>query len=242
MSMKIKILGMAALLAWLLLFCLQAAALAQTSESIDSFKDVPVPAADESTDTTLPHFGDARPFYVSGQINVIFQVHPGFHADYSGQNSFGPHYEKATSRIMTLYTGLRLNHSTEVLVDVEDAAGQGMSNSLGLAGYSNLDVVRIPGEGSPLSTAPYLARAMIHQRHQREIQNGGVNNQQQIIRVPPTIKEVRSGHQPRNPPARLLQGKEDRQDDQQKDQERPRVKKHTDYGVVSNCAWSARPP
>jgi hypothetical protein len=137
----------------------------QSSAQAESFKAVPAAAAedDDSPESMLPHFGDQRPFYVSGQINVIFQAHPTFHADYSGQNSFGPRYEKATSRIMTLYTGLRLNHSTEVLVDVEDAAGQGMSNSLGLAGYSNLDVVRIPGEGSPLSTAPYFARVEIHE-------------------------------------------------------------------------------
>ena len=37
---------------------------------------------------------------------------------------------------------------TEVLADIEEAAGQGLSNSVGLAGYTNLDVVRIPGEGS----------------------------------------------------------------------------------------------
>jgi len=63
---------------------------------------------------------------------------------------------------MTLYTGVRLNNSTEVLVDIEDAAGGGLSNALGLGGITNLDVVRIPGEGSPLSTAPYLARGIIH--------------------------------------------------------------------------------
>jgi hypothetical protein len=74
----------------------------------------------------------------------------------------GPNYEKALSRVMTLYTGVRLNNSTEVLVDIEDAAGGGLSNALGLGGITNLDVVRIPGEGSPLSTAPYLARGIIH--------------------------------------------------------------------------------
>ena len=38
-----------------------------------------------------------------------------------------------------------------------------MSNGLGLAGYTNLDVVRVPGEGSPLSAAPYLARLIFHE-------------------------------------------------------------------------------
>lgn len=115
----------------------------------------------DAPEAMLPHFKDTR-FWITGQANIIFQTHPPFHAPYSGKNSLNPNYEKATSRVMTLYTGVRLNDSTEVLVDVEDAAGAGLSNSLGLAGITNLDVVRIPGEGTPLSTAPYLARYMIH--------------------------------------------------------------------------------
>ncbi len=117
--------------------------------------------ANADPETMLPHFRSTR-FWLSGQMNFILQVHPEFHADYSGPHSLRPDYEKATSRLMTLYTGARLNNSVELLADVEDAAGSGLSNALGLAGITNLDVVRIPGEGSPLSTAPYLARGMIH--------------------------------------------------------------------------------
>jgi high affinity Mn2+ porin len=105
----------------------------------------------------LPHFKDTR-FWLSGQMNFIFQAHPSFHADYSGQNSLSTHYEKATSRVMTLYTGARLNNSTELLVDIEEAGGAALSTGLGLAGDTNLDIVRNPS----LSKAPYLARAMIH--------------------------------------------------------------------------------
>jgi hypothetical protein len=109
----------------------------------------------------FPHLESHR-LWLSGQANIIFQAHPSFPALYSGPHSFRSDFEHATSRIFTLYTGIRLNDSTEILVDIEDASGFGMSNSLGLAGYTNIDVVRIPGEGSPLSTAPYLARGMIH--------------------------------------------------------------------------------
>ena len=109
----------------------------------------------------FPHPESDR-YWISGQANFIFQAHPSFHAPYSGPHSFRTDFQEATSRVLTLYTGLRLNDSTEILVDVEDASGFGLSNSLGLAGYTNLDVVRIPGEGSPLSTAPYLARGIIH--------------------------------------------------------------------------------
>ena len=121
--------------------------------------DSPSPPSDALADpeTMLTHFGNTR-FWLSGQMNFIFQAHPGFHADYGGQNSLSPHYEKATSRVLTLYTGVRLNNSTELLVDIEEAGGAALSTGLGLAGDTNLDIVRNPS----LSKAPYLGRGMIH--------------------------------------------------------------------------------
>jgi len=113
--------------------------------------------ADADPEAMLPHFKDTR-FWLSGQTNFIFQAHPDFHAAYSGPNSLSPHYEKATSRVMTLYTGVRLNDSTEILVDIEEAGGAALSTGLGLAGNTDLDIVRNP----LLSKAPYLARGMIH--------------------------------------------------------------------------------
>ena len=107
--------------------------------------------------TMFPHFSDTR-FWLSGQANFIFQAHPPFDALYSGKNSLNPNYEKAVSRVLTLYTGVRLNDSTEVLVDIEEAGGSALSTGLGLAGNTDLDIVRNPS----LSKAPYLARGMIH--------------------------------------------------------------------------------
>jgi hypothetical protein len=127
---------------------------AASSESVASLADPPL---DESTETMLPHFKDSR-FWLSGQMNFIFQTHPPFHADYSGKNSLSPNYEKATSRVLTLYTGVRFNNSTELLVDIEEAGGAALSTGLGLAGNTDLDIVRNP----LLSKAPYLGRAMIH--------------------------------------------------------------------------------
>ena len=114
--------------------------------------------ADETVQTMFPHFKEGR-FWISGQANFIFQTHPPFYAQYSGTNSFQPYYEKATSRVLTLYTGFELTKSIEVLADVEEAGGQGLSQALGLAGFTNLDVVRNPALGK----APYLARLMYHQ-------------------------------------------------------------------------------
>jgi hypothetical protein len=59
---------------------------------------------------------------------------------------------------MTLYTGFRINDSTEFLVDIEEAGGAALSTGLGLAGNTDLDIVRNP----LLSKAPYIGRGMIH--------------------------------------------------------------------------------
>ncbi len=119
--------------------------------------DPPDSPAIADPESMFPHFKDSR-FWLSGQANFIFQTHPDFHADYSGPHSLSPHYDKATSRVMTLYTGVRLNNSTELLVDIEEAGGAALSTGLGLAGNTDLDIVRNP----LLSKAPYLGRGMIH--------------------------------------------------------------------------------
>lgn len=112
---------------------------------------------DDPAPTVFPHPESDR-VWLSGQANFIFQTHPPFHAVYSGKNSLNPNYEKATSRVLTLYTGFRLSDSTEFLVDIEEAGGAALSTGLGLAGNTDLDIVRNPS----LSKAPYLARGMIH--------------------------------------------------------------------------------
>ena len=135
------------------------------SGGASSTPNSPAPAAEADSadpgqadpETMLPHFHDTW-FWLSGQANFIFQAHPEFHAPYSGKNSLSPRYEKATSRVMTLYTGVRLNDSTELLVDIEEAGGAALSTGLGLAGATDLDIVRNP----LLSKAPYLGRGMIH--------------------------------------------------------------------------------
>jgi high affinity Mn2+ porin len=96
-------------------------------------------------------------FFVAGQMNLIYQRHGDFRALYSGPQSFGPDKERAVSRVLTLYTGLQLPDGWDVVLDVESAGGLGLSDAFGLAGFTNLDVVRNPTLGS----APYLARLIV---------------------------------------------------------------------------------
>jgi high affinity Mn2+ porin len=104
------------------------------------------------------HSSSSRVF-VAGQVNLIHQQHPEFFAKYTGENSLRPEREKATSSVMTLYTGGQITKSTDILFDVESAGGRGLSDALGLAGFTNVDVVRNPTLGSK----PYLARLLFHQ-------------------------------------------------------------------------------
>lgn len=91
-------------------------------------------------------------------MNLISQTHGRFPSPYEGDNSLRPGREQALSRLWTIYTGVKLPGHTEFLFDIESAGGRGLSDALGLAGFTNLDVVRNPTLGS----APYIARAMVH--------------------------------------------------------------------------------
>jgi hypothetical protein len=112
--------------------------------------------------TIFPHYGNSR-YWLSGQANVIFQGRLPFHSPYQGPNSFRNSAEYKTSLLGTAYTALRptrsIRYNTDLILDIESSGGRGLSEALGLAGFTNLDVVRNPNLGS----APYLARYEVHQ-------------------------------------------------------------------------------
>src|SRR5437870_3380995 len=109
------------------------------------------------TTTMFPHPDDSR-WWLSGQVNLISQTHGRFTSPYEGDNSLRPDREQALSRLWTIYAGVKLPGHTELLLDIESAGGRGLSDALGLAGVTNLDVVR----NTTLGSAPYIARAMVH--------------------------------------------------------------------------------
>ncbi len=108
--------------------------------------------------TLFPHSNTSR-YWISGQANIVLQWHDSFPAKYSGPNSLRSEAENATSKVYTLYLGYELTPTTEVFLDIESAGGHGLSNALGLAGVTNLDVVR----NTTLSQDPYVARLMLRQ-------------------------------------------------------------------------------
>jgi high affinity Mn2+ porin len=144
--------------------CLMAAGLAWAQGSSPDTQTSTQSAAstDDSSSsdvvTLFPHSETSR-YWISGQANIILQGHPAFAAKYSGENSLRPYAQNATSQLYTLYLGYELTDTTEVIVDAESAGGHGLSDALGLAGFTNLDVVRNP----ELGPTPYLARFILRQ-------------------------------------------------------------------------------
>ncbi|HXH66204.1 MAG TPA: carbohydrate porin [Candidatus Limnocylindrales bacterium] len=126
--------------------------------SPETAADNTAPAQEDPPLIMFPHAEWDR-LWISGQANFISQWHPAFHSPYQGKNSLTPEAQDASSRVLTLYTGLRLTKTTEFLCDVQETGGHGLGEALGLAGFFNLDVVRNP----TLSKAPYVARLMWHQ-------------------------------------------------------------------------------
>jgi high affinity Mn2+ porin len=118
----------------------------------------PDDSGDNDPLTLFPHSETSR-YWISGQANIVLQWHGAFPAKYSGPNSLRNVGENATSKVYTLYLGYELTPTTEVFLDIESAGGHGISNALGLAGVTNLDVVR----NTTLSQDPYVARIMLRQ-------------------------------------------------------------------------------
>ena len=108
---------------------------------------------ESGADTVFAH-SETLPWWLSAQGNYIFQWHPSFGAKYSGPNSFEHASEQALSEVTTLYTGLELDPTIEEVADFESAGGSGLSHTLGLAGFTNVDSVRSPSLGAE----PYIAR------------------------------------------------------------------------------------
>src|ERR1035437_4297359 len=123
---------------------------------------VGVGAQEPATPTMFPHAECTR-FYIACQANIIFQAHGPFHSPYEGANSMLGRGEYKTSLIGTLYMGAELVRNParhlEAIYDEESSGGRGISEALGLAGFTNLDVVRNP----TLGPVPYLARVELHE-------------------------------------------------------------------------------
>src|ERR1700680_3558197 len=106
------------------IFLLPADSRAQDSQS----EQTPAPPDAETGPATdpipvlFPHPETDR-LWISGQANIVSQWHPAFHSLYSGRNSLPAQAQDASSRVLTLFTGLRLTSTSELICDVQETGG-----------------------------------------------------------------------------------------------------------------------
>jgi hypothetical protein len=97
-------------------------------------------------------------FLIGAQATFIEQYLAGFHSPYSGSNSLQSVPQGRLSDTYTLFLGARLGPEVEAYVDPETFEGGGISGAVGLAGYTNGDVVR---QGAMGQSPTYIARGFV---------------------------------------------------------------------------------
>lgn len=116
------------------------------------------PAAAPSTAaSSSPQSPSMSNWLVEGQTTVIVQHLFPFKSPYSGPNSLISRSETEATNTYTAYIGYRVKPGLEAYFDPEMALGNGLSTGLGLAGFTNGEIVRNP----TLSHDPYIARAFL---------------------------------------------------------------------------------
>ena len=108
----------------------------------------------------LPQISPEARYDHQGEATFLLQHLFKFRSPYEGPNSLRSRDETELSDTYTLYLGVRLVRNLEVYIDPELAWGNGISGGLGLAGYTNGDII-----GQPvLRPYPYLARYFVRWR------------------------------------------------------------------------------
>jgi len=103
------------------------------------------PSAFAADPWTLP--SGPMPYSLGGQTTVVWQYHPRFHSPYEAANSLRHEHENAVSHSYDLYVGVRPLPWLDVYVNPEMIRGGGISDGIGLAGYTNGEVIRQPASG-----------------------------------------------------------------------------------------------
>lgn len=113
---------------------------------------------------TPPAYADSNdqpywfPKLLGMQFNAIYQYLPSFDSPYAGLRSLrsGDDLSHKLSQIYGIYLGSQITPSAQIYLDIEMARGSGISNSTGLGGITNGDVIR--QGGGDLTHGPYVAR------------------------------------------------------------------------------------
>jgi high affinity Mn2+ porin len=143
--------------------CWPIAAIAQSAEPTASaqlaYSSTEAPATDAA-----PAGGEAAPvapedWAIHGQNTLVTQYHPAFRSAFKGPNSLDPKNQGRETYDATLYAGLRLWEGAEFWVNPEVDQGFGLSNTLGIAGFSSAEAYKV-GASEPYIRLP---RAFLRQ-------------------------------------------------------------------------------
>ena len=94
------------------------------------------------------------------QFTGIIQYNPAFRSPYAGENSFQSKSARAYSVTTTAYIGRKLWSGAGIYFNPEMAGGEGLSSTLGIAGFPNGETFRI---GAPQPVV-YVARIFLRQQ------------------------------------------------------------------------------
>ena len=92
-------------------------------------------------------------FQVNGQFTNVLQAHPAFAAPYSGANSLAPGFDSNETSDLTVFLAARLWGGAEFYLDPEVDQGFGLSNTLGVAGFTSGDGYKV-GKNRPYLRLP----------------------------------------------------------------------------------------
>lgn len=84
---------------------------------------------------------------IHGQSTFIYQYHPAFHAPYSGPLSLSPGGNGEETLSVSMFVGLGLWPGAEFYVNPELLQGFGLSNSTGIAAFSNGEAFKVGTKG-----------------------------------------------------------------------------------------------
>jgi high affinity Mn2+ porin len=124
-----------------------ASAAASAGQEVESALGQAAPVQSESA------VADQKNWDLRGQLTHEWQWHPAFTAPYSGTNSMNAARETKETTDVTLYAGLRLSGNSEIWANLEEDQGFGLSDTLGLAGFSSGEAYKV-GESYPYFRIP----------------------------------------------------------------------------------------
>jgi len=98
-------------------------------------------------------------YSIHAQATVIGQGNGQFRSAYFGPNSLLPNPNYRTTQTGTVYLDTRLWRGAELIFNPEISGGQGLSSTLGMAGFPNGEATRV----GALAPTPYIARLFLRQ-------------------------------------------------------------------------------